>query len=82
MTTAWGSPGGVDYGEGHGRAPAATRAAPGPQAGLPASATCWLCGTQLPTAVMVADGGTACSDVRWYCQDAQQCTWRWTTKSR
>jgi hypothetical protein len=31
--------------------------------------------------VMVADGGAACSDVRWYCQDAQQCTWRWTSKS-
>jgi len=79
MTAAWGPPGQADYGDGHGRSQAATRT--GPQASVPASATCWLCGTQMPTAVMVADGGTACDDVRWYCQDAQQCTWRWTSKS-
>ena len=82
MTAAWGPPGTsgpADYGDGHGRSPAATRT--GPQPSVPASATCWLCGTQMPTAVMVADGGTACADVRWYCQDAQQCTWRWTSKS-
>jgi hypothetical protein len=83
MTATWGPPGPADYGDGHGhgRSQAATRSGPGPQAGMPSSATCWLCGTQMPTAVMVADGGAACSDVRWYCQDAQQCTWRWTSKS-
>jgi hypothetical protein len=97
MTATWGPPPGqADYGDGqghgqahsqahsHGRGPAvaARAASPGPQPGLPASATCWLCGTQMPTAAMVADGGAACSDVRWYCQDAQQCTWRWTSSNR
>jgi hypothetical protein len=42
------------------------------------TASCWLCGTQQPTSLMVADGGPTCPDVRWYCADSQQCTWRWT----
>jgi hypothetical protein len=44
------------------------------------SARCSLCGTALPVGVMVADGGQACADIRWYCQDAQSCTERWTAK--
>jgi hypothetical protein len=45
------------------------------------SASCWLCGTHQPTSLMVADGGQACADVRWYCRDTQRCTWRWTGQS-
>ena len=41
--------------------------------------TCWLCGIRLPEEQMVPDGGNACADVRWYCQDTQSCTRRWTT---
>ncbi len=40
--------------------------------------SCWLCGIRQPVAKMVADGGSACSDVRWYCLDARGCTERWT----
>jgi len=32
----------------------------------------------LPTGLMVPDGGQACADVRWYCQDTKSCTERWT----
>jgi hypothetical protein len=39
---------------------------------------CWLCGRRQPTDHMVADGTTACTDVRWYCADARACTERWT----
>jgi hypothetical protein len=39
---------------------------------------CAMCGIQLPVHQMVADGGQACADVRWYCKDAQSCTERWT----
>jgi hypothetical protein len=28
--------------------------------------TCWMCGIRMAAALMVADGGTACPDVRWY----------------
>jgi hypothetical protein len=41
---------------------------------------CWLCGIRLPVAQLVADGGDACPDVRWYCRDARACTQRWTTR--
>jgi hypothetical protein len=75
MTTGWDPAGSAQYGDGR------VAVAPAPN-GLPGTASCWLCGASLPTSAMVADGGPACSDVRWYCQDAQQCTWRWTTKSR
>ena len=30
---------------------------------------------------MVADGGSACADVRWYCLDKRGCTERWTARS-
>jgi hypothetical protein len=47
--------------------------------GYPADVhSCWLCGTRLATVHMVPDGGPACPDVRWYCQDARACTARWT----
>ena len=42
--------------------------------------SCWMCGTRLPTSSMVADGGGACADVRWYCQDTRGCTERWTAR--
>jgi hypothetical protein len=42
--------------------------------------TCWLCGTRLPTDHLVPDGGSACSDVRWYCMDTRSCTERWTAR--
>ncbi len=42
--------------------------------------SCWMCGTRLPTSSMVADGGSACADVRWYCQDTRGCTERWTSR--
>jgi hypothetical protein len=28
------------------------------------------------------DGGEACDDVRWYCNDRQECTERWTSARR
>jgi hypothetical protein len=46
-----------------------------------AAVSCWLCGIHTPTDRMVADGGSACDDVRWYCQDTRSCTRRWTTRS-
>jgi hypothetical protein len=42
--------------------------------------TCWLCGSRLPADHMVPDGGSACSDVRWYCVDTRGCTERWTAR--
>ena len=39
---------------------------------------CWLCGIRLPADQMVADGGSACPDLRWYCRDVWACTERWT----
>jgi hypothetical protein len=42
--------------------------------------SCWMCGTRLPTSSLVADGGSACTDVRWYCQDTRSCTERWTSR--
>lgn len=29
---------------------------------------------------MLADGGSACTNVRWYCLDTAGCTERWTTR--
>lgn len=46
----------------------------------PAVQPCWLCGTRLPAREMVADGGSACADLRWYCADTRRCTERWTTR--
>ena len=41
--------------------------------------SCWLCGIRLQHSLMVPDGGSACLDVRWYCQDTGACTERWTS---
>lgn len=41
---------------------------------------CWMCGIRLPADQMVADGGGACADIRWYCLDARRCTDRWITR--
>jgi hypothetical protein len=30
---------------------------------------------------MMADGGSACADVRWYCLDKRGCTERWTVRA-
>ena len=46
----------------------------------PAVQSCWLCGTRLPAREMVADGGAACADQRWYCADTRRCTERWTSR--
>ena len=43
--------------------------------------SCWMCGIRLPASQMVADGGSACHDVRWYCSDTWACTRRWTSPS-
>lgn len=40
--------------------------------------SCWLCGIHKHSRQMVPDGGSACADIRWYCQDARACTDRWT----
>jgi hypothetical protein len=42
--------------------------------------SCWMCGIRLPAGQMVADGGSACADVRWYCLDTRGCTDRWTRR--
>ena len=41
--------------------------------------SCWMCGIRLPAGQLVADGGNACPDVRWYCRDVWGCTRRWTS---
>jgi len=43
--------------------------------------SCWMCGIRLPAHQMVADGGSACVDLRWYCRDTWGCTRRWTSHS-
>ena len=54
---------------------------PAPLGGEPAaSKSCWLCGIRLPADQMMADGGSACHDLRWYCRDTQACTERWTSR--
>jgi hypothetical protein len=40
-----------------------------------------MCGIRLPADQMVADGGSACLDLRWYCRDTLGCTERWTSRS-
>jgi hypothetical protein len=42
--------------------------------------SCWICGIRLPAEQMVADGGSACADIRWYCRDMRGCTERWTSR--
>jgi hypothetical protein len=44
--------------------------------------TCWLCGIPLPPDQMMPDGGSACDDIRWYCQDTRACAERWTQARR
>jgi hypothetical protein len=46
----------------------------------PAVEPCWMCGIHLPVSQMLADGGNACGNVRWYCLDVRACTERWTTR--
>jgi hypothetical protein len=41
--------------------------------------SCWMCGIRLPVRQLMPDGGSACSDVRWYCRDTWGCTQRWTS---
>ncbi len=41
-----------------------------------------LCGIALPLGLLVADGGQACADIRWYCKDVMSCTDRWTAADR
>jgi hypothetical protein len=49
-------------------------------AGQANAKSCWMCGIRLPADQMVADGGSACPDLRWYCQDTWACTERWTSR--
>jgi hypothetical protein len=42
--------------------------------------SCWMCGVRLSAGQMVADGTSACADIRWYCLDTRGCTERWTTR--
>jgi hypothetical protein len=44
--------------------------------------SCWLCGTRMPADRMLADGGSACANIRWYCLDTAGCTERWTRRPR
>ncbi len=48
---------------------------------VPETVSCSLCGTAHPAGLMMADGGAACADVRWYCTDVLACTQRWTARS-
>ena len=45
-----------------------------------ATERCWLCGARLAVQMMVADGGSGCTDVRWYCRNTRVCTDRWTAQ--
>jgi hypothetical protein len=51
-----------------------------PGAVRPPAESCWLCGIRLPVPQLMADGGSACLDLRWYCRDMQGCTERWTAR--
>jgi hypothetical protein len=44
--------------------------------------SCWMCGISQDSGQMVPDGGSACDNIRWYCEDARACTERWTTSRR
>jgi hypothetical protein len=46
----------------------------------PVAERCWLCGTRLSAYQLMADGGSACTDLRWYCRDTRVCTDRWTAQ--
>ena len=60
------------------RAPSAA----GSAARRAAVVSCWMCGIRLQQNQMVPDGGGACADIRWYCEDARACTERWTSTRR
>jgi hypothetical protein len=47
----------------------------------PAAERCWMCGVRLPVTQMLADGGSACRNLRWYCLNVRECTGRWTTRA-
>jgi hypothetical protein len=47
----------------------------------PAAERCWMCGARLPVTQLVADGGSACGNLRWYCLDVHECTGRWTARA-
>jgi hypothetical protein len=42
--------------------------------------SCWMCGIRVRVDQLIADGGSACPDVRWYCRDMHGCTQRWTMR--
>ena len=44
--------------------------------------SCWMCGIHLHQNQMMADGGSACDDLRWYCKDARACNDRWISARR
>ena len=46
----------------------------------PATERCWLCGARLTVQMLVPDGGSGCTDVRWYCRNTRVCTDRWTAQ--
>jgi hypothetical protein len=56
--------------------------AAGVAAQRPVVVSCWMCGIRLQQDQMVPDGGGACSDIRWYCNDTWACTERWTSARR
>ena len=43
---------------------------------------CWMCGIRQYSSQMLADGGAACDDIRWYCRDPEACTERWISARR
>ena len=59
-----------------------TPSAPGVAARHAGVVRCWMCGVGQHNSQMVPDGGSACDDVRWYCQDARACTERWALTRR
>ncbi len=51
-----------------------------PESGSAMVESCWMCGIRVRVDQLVADGGSACPDVRWYCRDMRGCTHRWTLR--
>ena len=48
----------------------------------PRRESCWLCGMTQAVYQLFPDGGDACADVRWYCQNTRACTERWLAARR
>jgi hypothetical protein len=65
----------------HGRDPLSAATVIGHGLDDASAGSCWLCGLRQPMSQLVADGTSACEDIRWYCRDAQACTERWTTRA-